>query len=89
MALNDTAICFREDWLEEYNKENPEDEIPVPSEENGYSMTTSDFKKMLLYFKEKVPQGGYPMTVDVNNVYVENILPAFGIYQEWADVMVH
>ena len=86
MALNDTAICFREDWLEEYNKENPEDEIPVPSEENGYSMTTSDFKKMLLYFKEKVPQGGYPMTVDVNNVYVENILPAFGIYQEWADV---
>ena len=86
MALNETAICFREDWLLDYNKENPENEIPVPSEENGYSMTVSDFKNMLTYFKEKVPQGGYPMTVDVNNVYMENILPAFGIYQEWADV---
>lgn len=80
------AIAFRVDWLKEYNTAHPDAEIPVPSEDNGYSMTLTDFKTMLTYFKDKVPQGGKAMAVDINGVYLENILPAFGIYQEWADV---
>lgn len=86
MVLSETAICYRQDWLEEYNEENPDAQIPVPSEENGYSMTISDYKTMLTYFADKVPDGGYAMTVDVNGVFAQNILPAFGVYQEWADV---
>lgn len=83
---NNTAIAFRLDWLNEYNTANPDAQIPVPSEENGYSMTLSDFKTMLTYFATKVPQGGKAMAVDTNGVFLENILPAFGIYNEWADV---
>ena len=49
-------------------------------------MTVSDFKTMLEYFKTKVPAGGYAMAIDTNCVFLENILPAFGIYQEWADI---
>lgn len=86
MNTNNVAICYRVDWLNEYNTANPGNEIPVPSEENGYSMTLTDYKTMLTYFATKVPQGGKAMAVDTNGVYLENILPAFGIYQEWAEV---
>lgn len=82
----DVGICYRKDWLEEYNAANPSAQIPVPSEENGYSMTLTDYKAMLTYFATKVPTGGYAMAIDTNGVFIENILPAFGIYQEWADV---
>ncbi|MEG0615626.1 MAG: hypothetical protein RR540_07710, partial [Oscillospiraceae bacterium] len=82
----DVAIAFRVDWLNEYNAANPTTAIPVPSEENGYGMTISDYKKMLTFFKTKVPQGGAPMAVDINSVFIENILPAFGVYQEWQEV---
>ncbi len=85
-AANTVGICYRLDWLNEYNEENPDNAIPVPSEENGYSMGLSDFKTMLEYFKTKVPSGGYAMAVDSNEVYQQNILPAFGIYEEWADI---
>ncbi len=81
-----TAIAFRLDWLNEYNEANPETQIAVPSEENNYSMTTSEFKTMLTFFATKVPKGGKAMAVDTNSVFIENILPAFGVYQEWADV---
>jgi len=84
--VNNTAIAFRLDWLNEYNETHPDAQIPVPSEENGYSMTLSDFKTMLTYFATKVPKGGKAMAIDMGGVFLENILPAFGIYQEWADV---
>lgn len=83
---NAVAICYRADWLQEYNEANPDAAIPVPSEDNGFSMTLSDFKTMLEFFDTKVPEGGYAMAVDTSFVYQENILPAFGIYQEWADI---
>lgn len=83
---NSTGIAFRLDWLNEYNAANPDASIPVPSEENNYSMTLSDFKTMLTYFATKVPEGGKAMAIDTSSVYLENILPAFGIYNEWADV---
>jgi putative aldouronate transport system substrate-binding protein len=81
-----TGIAYRVDWLNEYNTANPDAMIPVPSEENNYSMTLSDFKTMLTYFATKVPEGGKAMAIDTSGVYLENILPAFGIYNEWADV---
>lgn len=87
---SNTAIAFRLDWLNEYNTANPDAQIPVPSEENNYSMTLSDFKTMLTFFATKVPAGGKAMAVDVQTVYQENILPAFGINigsnSEWAEV---
>lgn len=83
---SDVGIAFREDWLREYNAEHPDAAIDVPSKENGYTMTASDFKTMLTYFKTKVPKGGKAMNVDVNGVFLENILPAFGIEQQWVDV---
>ncbi len=83
---SNTAIAFRLDWLNEYNTANPNAQIPVPSKENNYSMTLSDFKTMLTYFATKVPAGGKAMAIDVQTVYQENILPAFGIYNEWAEV---
>ncbi len=85
-VCNSVALCYRLDWLKEYNEKNPNKAIPLPSEQNGYSMSVSQFKTMLEYFKTKVPAGGYPMAVDTNCVYMENIMPAFGVYQEWADV---
>lgn len=86
LATTDTGLCYRVDWLNEYNEANPDKAIPVPAEENGYSMTVSDYKTMLEYFKTKVPDGGYAMTIDTAGVFVESILPAFGVYGEWADV---
>lgn len=86
MASSSVGICYRADWLEEYNAANPKAVIPLPSEENGYSMSLTDFKTMLEYFKTKVSAGGYAMAIDTTNVFIENILPAFGIYQDWADV---
>lgn len=83
---NNTAIAFRLDWLNEYNAANPDTAIPVPSEENNFSMTLSDFKTMLTYFATKVPEGGKALAVDTGGVFLENILPAFGIYNEWADI---
>ncbi|MFI3201260.1 MAG: hypothetical protein R3Y54_07025 [Eubacteriales bacterium] len=85
-AVNNYALAYRLDWLLEYNENNPSDEIRIPSEENGYSMTVSDFKKMLLYFATKVENGGKAFTIDVNDIAISAILPAFGIYQEWAEV---
>ena len=86
MKVTNWAIAYREDWLKEYNAANPGNEIPVPSEENGYSMSVSDFRAMLEYFKTKVPQGGAAFHVDMNAVVQEPIMPAFGIYNEWMDV---
>ena len=86
MKVTNWAIAYREDWLNEYNAANPGSEIPVPSAENGYSMSVSDFRAMLEYFKGKVPQGGAAFHVDVNAVVQEPIMPAFGIYNEWTDV---
>ncbi|MDD3335704.1 MAG: hypothetical protein PHI98_09325 [Eubacteriales bacterium] len=80
------GIAFRQDWLEEYNAANPNASIPVPSEENAYTMSLSNFRTMLAYFKEKVPQGGSAFHVDMNGVMQESILPAFGIHQEWSEV---
>lgn len=85
-ACSNVGLCYRVDWLNEYNAANPSTAIPVPSEENGYSMGLTDFKTMLEYFKTKVPDGGYAMAVDYNTVFQENIMPAFGIYQDWQDV---
>lgn len=81
-----TAIVYRQDWLEGYNAANPDAQIPVPAEENGYSMSLSDFKTMLTWFKDQVPQGGAAFHVDVSGVVQDNIMPAFGIYSEWMDV---
>ncbi|MGL4337183.1 MAG: hypothetical protein ACRCST_09850, partial [Turicibacter sp.] len=72
--------------LKEYNEANPDKAIAIPSEENGYTMTTTEFKEMLTFFKGKVPTGGAAMSVDMNGVFLEGILPAFGVYNEWADV---
>lgn len=83
---SDVGIAFREDWLKEYNEEHQDAAIDIPSQENGYTMTASDFKRMLQYFKTKVPKGGKAMNVDVNGVFLENILPAFGIQQQWVDI---
>lgn len=83
---SNTAIAFRLDWLNEYNEANPNAQIPVPSEENNYSMSLSDFKTMLTFFATKVPAGGKAMAIDIQTVYQENILPAFGIYNEWAEI---
>lgn len=83
---SNTAIAYRLDWLKEYNEANPDAQIPVPSEENNYSMTLSDFKTMLTYFATKVPEGGKALAIDIQSVYQENILPAFGIYNEFAEV---
>lgn len=80
------TIVYREDWLKEYNDLTSGEQIPLPSEENGYTMSLSDFRTMLEYFKTKVPQGGAAFHVDPNAVVQESIMPAFGIYGEWSDV---
>lgn len=85
-VASDTAIAFRVDWLNEYNEANPDKAISIPSEDNGYTMTTTEFKEMLSYFKGKVPAGGAAMSVDMNGVFLDGILPAFGVYNEWAEV---
>lgn len=89
------GFYYRLDWLNEYNEANPDAQIAIPSEENGYSMTVSNFKKMLEYFDGKVT-GGNALIIEVDPnttnytedkpVYLQTILPAFGIYSEWADV---
>ena len=90
------GFYFRKDWLNEYNEANPDAQIAMPSEENGYSMTVSNFEKMLHFFQTKVAAGGKALCVEVDPassnytedkpVYLQTILPAFGIYSEWADV---
>lgn len=80
------GLAYRVDWLNDYNTEHPEAQIPVPSEENGYSMCLSDFTKMLEYFKGKVADGGYPMAVRNGSALINPILPAFDLYQEWVDI---
>lgn len=90
------GFYFRRDWLNEYNEKNPDAQIAMPSEENGYSMTVSNFKKMLEFFQTKVTAGGKALAVEVDPassnytedkpVFLQTILPAFGIYSEWADV---
>ncbi len=89
------GFYYRLDWLNEYNKANPNAQIPVPSEANGYSMSVSNFEKMLKYFDTKV-EGGNALAIEVDPnstnytedkpVYLQTILPAFGINSEWADV---
>lgn len=90
------GFYYRLDWLNEYNAANPDAQIAIPSEENGYSMTASNFAKMLEFFNTKVAAGGKALTIEVDPassdtkeekpVYLQTILPAFGIYSEWADV---
>ncbi|MCI9276929.1 hypothetical protein D7X48_06020 [bacterium D16-50] len=89
------GFYYRLDWLNEYNAANPDKQIPIPAEENGYSMSLSNFRKMLEYFDGKVT-GGNAFVIDTDPhtsnydefkpVYMQTILPAFGIYSEWADV---
>lgn len=86
MMVSAVAIAYRADWLNEYNTANPSAAIPVPSADNNYSMTTANYKKMLQFFRTKVVTNGKALKVDVGGVFLENILPAFGIYQEWAEV---
>lgn len=80
------GLAFRLDWLNEYNAANPDDQILVPSEENGYGMCLSDFTKMLEYFKTKVPSDGYAMSIDTSLTQIPPLLPAFGVYQTWAEI---
>lgn len=90
------GFYYRLDWLKEYNEANPDAQIGIPSEENGYSMTVSNFQKMLEFFNTKVAEGGKALTIEVDPassnytedkpVFLQTILPAFGIYSEWADV---
>ena len=90
------GFYFRLDWLKEYNEQNPDAQIAIPSEENGYSMTVSNFEKMLTFFQTKVTDGGKALCIEVDPassnytedkpVFLQTILPAFGIYSEWADV---
>ena len=90
------GFYFRLDWLKEYNEANPDAQIAIPSEENGYSMSVSNFQKMLEFFQTKVNEGGKALCIEVDPsssnytedkpVYLQTILPAFGIYSEWADV---
>ena len=84
--VTNNGLAYRLDWLNEYNAEHPDAQIPVPSEENGYSMGLSDFKTMLEYFKGKVGDGGYPMAVRNGLALINPILPAFNIYQEWVEI---
>ncbi len=84
--VSNFAIAFRADWLDEYNAENPDKQITVPSKENGYTMTLSEFRTMLEYFKTKVPQGGVAYRIDPNATVQETIMPAFGICNDWMDV---
>ncbi len=89
------GFYYRLDWLNEYNTANPDAQIPIPAQENGYSMTLSNFRKMVEYFDGKVT-GGNAFVIDTDPhssnyeenkpVYLQTILPAFGIYSEWADV---
>lgn len=81
-----SGLAFRLDWLNEYNEANPDSEILVPAEDNGYSMCLSDFDKMLEYFATKVPSDGYAMSIDNSLTQIPAILPAFGVYQSWAEV---
>ena len=80
------GLAYRADWLNDYNDANPDDKIDVPSEENGYSMSVSDFKKMLEYFNTKVAKGGYAMGIGNGVTCLTEILPAFGVYQKWMEV---
>ena len=80
---NNVILAFRQDWLAEYNAANESSKIEVPSKENGYAMTLSDYKKMTEYFATKAETG---MVIDKGGVFQESILPAFGIYGEFTDV---
>jgi len=81
-----SGLVYRQDWLEAYNAANPDAQIPVPAEENAYTMSVSNFRTMLEYFATQVGQGGTAFHVDIGNVMLEPILPAFGVHQEWSDV---
>ncbi len=81
---NNVIIGFRLDWLKEYNAAHTDAQIEVPSKENGYAMTLSDYRKMLAYFGSKDGVDG--MVIDKGLVFQENIIPAFGIYGEFTDV---
>ena len=84
--VTNNGLAYRLDWLNDYNTEHPDEQIPIPSEENGYSMGLSDFTKMLEYFKGKVADGGYPMAVRNGSALINPVLPAFNLYQEWVDI---
>lgn len=79
------ALVYRQDWLDAYNAANPDAQIPVPAEENGYTMGLSNFKTMLEYFQTQVGEGGTAFYVNREDTMQENILPAFGIHQEWSE----
>ncbi|MEG2117268.1 MAG: hypothetical protein RRZ69_06270 [Clostridia bacterium] len=92
MKCSAMGLAYRMDWLAAYNddaayqKKAGTAKITVPSKANNFSMTTANFKTYLTYVKDKGLVSDKPFRVDTNNVYQENILPAFGVYQEWADV---
>ena len=64
------GFYFRLDWLKEYNEQNPDAQIAIPSEENGYSMTVSNFEKMLTFFQTKVTDGG---KAEIYNVHGQRL----------------
>lgn len=79
------GLAYRADWLKDYNEANPEDQIDAPSEENGYSMCVSDFRKMLEYFNTRVAKGGHALGIGNGVTCMTEILPAFGVYQKWME----
>lgn len=100
--MNNDALAYRTDYLAAYNADTANtDKIPVPSEENGYSMTVSDFTDFLKWIKAKIDAEGsiecdvegctldhtvtHPFIVPTNTPIITNIATAFGIYQNWAD----
>lgn len=80
---NNVLMVYRADWLRDYNAANPNAKIEVPSEDNGYSMTLSNFKLMISYFKTEKKVDG--LVVGKGLGYQEPILPAFGIYGEFSE----
>ena len=69
------GLAYRADWLKDYNEANPEDQIDAPSEENGYSMCVSDFRKMLEYFNTRVAKGGHALGIGNGVTCMTEILP--------------
>lgn len=97
--VSNNAIAYRVDYFEAYNAAHSSDPIPVPDEDNGYSMTVSDFTDLVIWISENltidsctVEDSGYDshsvdhaFMIAANTNVVENIATAFGVYQNWAD----
>ena len=80
---NNILMVYRADWLNLYNADHADAKIEVPSEDNGYAMTVSNFKKMCEYFTDTQNADG--LVVQKGLGFQEAILPAFGIYGEFSE----